>query len=406
MVKPHRAILDRAGDGPAVLVDTPYGFQENASDISARAVSYFKVSVGRRVDVMSWRTAPPDGIAREQSLAALRAAAWVFAGPGSPTYALRQWRGTPVPELLSGKLARGGVVVFASAAALTVGSHTVPVYEIYKAGLDPYWDRGLDLVKEATGLPVVVIPHYNNAEGGHHDTRYCYLGERRLSGLEQDLPDGSFILGVDEHTACVLDLDARTAEVVGNSTVTVRRKGVSTVIPAPAMLPFDELAAMAYGARSEGLPAPEAVRHAVTDEARNDVVPTSLRAAADRIESAFAIACQARDVAGCVAAILDLEATLAEWSADTLASDDGDYARGLLRSMIVRFGDLASAGAADPRDGVAPYVEALLTVRRRAREHGDYATSDMIREKLVAAGVEVRDTADGTDWDLRLGSSS
>src|SRR2546430_10964210 len=62
-------------------------------------------------------------------------------------------------------------VVFASAAALTLGSHTVPVYEIYKAGVEPAWVPGLDLVRRATGLPAVLIPHYDNAEGGHHDTR-------------------------------------------------------------------------------------------------------------------------------------------------------------------------------------------------------------------------------------------
>ena len=29
-----------------------------------------------------------------------------------------------------------------------------------------------------------VIPHFDNAEGGNHDTRFCYLGERRLAVLE------------------------------------------------------------------------------------------------------------------------------------------------------------------------------------------------------------------------------
>ena len=38
MVKPHRSIFEAIGDVPAVIIDTPYGFQENADDISARAV--------------------------------------------------------------------------------------------------------------------------------------------------------------------------------------------------------------------------------------------------------------------------------------------------------------------------------------------------------------------------------
>jgi cyanophycinase-like exopeptidase len=175
MVKPHRAVFARCGDGPAALLDTPYGFQSNAEDISARAVGYFSASVGRQVDVVSWRSAPEGALERERALAALRRADWIFAGPGSPTYALRHWLQTPIPDLLTEKLTRGGTICFASAAALTLGSHAVPVYEIYKAGMDPHWVPALDLFAALTGLPAVVIPHYNNAEGGHHDTRLCYL---------------------------------------------------------------------------------------------------------------------------------------------------------------------------------------------------------------------------------------
>jgi hypothetical protein len=45
------------------------------------------------------------------------------------------------------------------------------------------------------------IPHYGNAEGGTHDTRCCYMDERRLPTLEAQLADNTAILGVDEHTA-------------------------------------------------------------------------------------------------------------------------------------------------------------------------------------------------------------
>jgi len=210
MVKPHRAVFERV-TGAGVLLDTPYGFQSNADDISARAVRYFDQSVGRAVSVVSWRRPPVDAVAQERALAALRAAGWVFAGPGSPTYTLRQWRETAIPALLADKLTRAGVVLFASAAALTLGTHTVPVYEIYKAGVEPHWAPGLNLIEGVLGFPAVVIPHYDNAEGGNHDTRYCYLGAQRLASMEAELPRGHLIIGVDEHTAVVFDLDAQTA---------------------------------------------------------------------------------------------------------------------------------------------------------------------------------------------------
>ena len=72
-----------------------------------------------------------DPLVVEQALNRVRAADYLFAGPGSPTYALRQWAGTQVPDLVRAKLRHGGAVTFASAAALTLGRFTVPVYEIY-----------------------------------------------------------------------------------------------------------------------------------------------------------------------------------------------------------------------------------------------------------------------------------
>jgi cyanophycinase-like exopeptidase len=401
MIKPHRTLLERAGTGPAVLLDTPYGFQENATDISSRAQNYFAESVGRPIDVVSWRRDLDPGLAREQALTTLRSARWVFAGPGSPTYALRQWRGTPIPGQLERILTTGGVVVFASAAALTLGSHTVPVYEIYKAGEEPRFEPGLDLIRAVTGLPAVVIPHYDNAEGGHHDTRFCYLGERRLSMLEPELPDESFVLGVDEHTAVILDLEARTAAVVGNGTMTIRRRGVSVVHPAGTIVSLDELASNESG-RPRGVP------QASTMDSSAGEPPSaaSLRSAADHAEAEYASAFSLRDIDGCVGAVLHLEQTIVDWSADTLTSDERDHARAVLRSMVVRLGEVAREGVIDPRHALTPLVEALLSIRAKARASKDFATSDAVRDHLVAAGVDVRDTPAGVEWDLRNGEAA
>ena len=44
------------------------------------------------------------------------------------------------------------------------------------------------------------------------------------------------------------------------------------------------------------------------------------------------------------------------------------------------------------------WVEERLAERRAARARRDFATSDRIRDELVAAGVELKDTAVGTSW--------
>jgi hypothetical protein len=395
MAKVHRSLIERVGT-PAVLLDTPYGFQENADDISARAQEYFVQSVGTPIGLVEFRRGDVDPVTAATAVARLREARYVFAGPGSPTYALRQWDGTPIPAALADLLRSAGCVTFASAAALTLGVATVPVYEIYKAGEVPAWRPGLDLLRAATGLCAAVIPHYDNAEGGHHDTRFCYLGERRLRALEATLPEGAFVLGVDEHTGAVIDLDAGTVTVVGLGVLTVRAHGTSTTFPSGTVLGLDDVRAAAVGQ-----PGALGIRPAPVSEPAVAVLAASpLLADAARLDAAFTDALARRDVSGAVAAILELEQVLVAWSADTLQSDEPDRARAVLHSMIVRLGELAVAGARDPRAVVAPFVDALVDVRAVARAANDFGTADRIRDELVAAGIEVRDTPSGAEWDL------
>jgi cysteinyl-tRNA synthetase len=109
---------------------------------------------------------------------------------------------------------------------------------------------------------------------------------------------------------------------------------------------------------------------------------------------------QQRDAAGAVAATLDLDDAIRGWSADTLQSDEMDKARALLRSMIVRLGEASKGGLTDPRDVLGPFVEIALLARAEVRLAKLYDLSDQIRDGLAAAGVEVRDTADGQMWEL------
>jgi hypothetical protein len=444
MVKAHRQLFSRLGPDPvpAVLLDTPFGFQENADDISGRAVEYFRESVGRTVDVASFRRSEDvDPVEREAALARIGQARWVFAGPGSPTYALRQWRGTEVPGLLADKLGHGGCVTFASAAALTLGIATVPVYEVYKVGADPVWEEGLGLIAEA-GLTAAVIPHYDNAEGGNHDTRFCYLGERRLRILEEQLSDDAFVIGVDEHTGVILDLDARTAEVVGLGQLTVRRHGKWSTVPTGSTVPILALVELAEGLGSGGAAgggtagggaagggaagggaagggaagggaagggavggggggaAGGGGRAAASAVAATRREATPLLAEIREHEEAFDAALAGRDVDGAVRAILELDATLVEWGRDTLQSDEQDRGRAALRRMVVRLGQVAEVGARDPREVVGPFVSTLLKVRSEARASGRFEDADRVRDQLVALGLEIHDTGQGTEWEL------
>ena len=273
MVRVHREVFASCPPGPAVLLDTPFSFQMNRDELVARTQQYFAQSVGREVDVARWPRRDGDPAELERALALLDQASWAFAGPGSPTYALRQWRGTGVPGALNAVVRRGGTVVMGSAAA-----HTVPVYEVYKVGEEPAWVEGLDLLGEMTGLAAAVVPHYDNAEGGTHDTRFCYLGEPRLAKLEAELPDEVGVLGVDEHTAALLDVETRSMSVQGNGVVSVRHRGQTATFAAGEVLGFDDLAALLRGERAG---------RTTTAQPSEDPTATQAAAAAPRVATSL-----------------------------------------------------------------------------------------------------------------------
>ncbi|MEX1218425.1 MAG: hypothetical protein WEA11_07905 [Acidimicrobiales bacterium] len=413
MVKPHREVFERLSSSapnpdisvPSVFLDTPFGFQENADELSVKTVDYFNVSLNRIVEVAGLREIEAlTTLEREVAYNTIRQARFVFAGPGSPTYALRQWAGTPLPELLAEKLQTDGAVTFSSAAALTLGVSTVPVYEIYKSGADPYWLEGLDLLTPI-GLPVAVIPHYNNTEGGHHDTRFCYLGERRLRKMEEFLPKDAFVLGVDEHTGVILDLDADTAKIVGLGVVTIRRNGVSLEIPTGETVSIDVLregpkTSSGTTTKANATSSEPVIADTSGASTSSKKIEASLANDVDRCSIEFDRSMEQRDAAGAVAATLDLDDAIRGWSSDTLQSDEMEKARALLRSMIVRLGEASQGGLTDPRTVLGPVVEIALLARAEVRLAKLYDLSDQIRDGLAAAGVEVRDTAEGQIWDL------
>ncbi|HEX9096129.1 MAG TPA: hypothetical protein VF990_08505 [Candidatus Dormibacteraeota bacterium] len=391
MTSVHQDLIARVSDpNPnAILLDTPFGFQENADEIAARIMTYFREHVGSEIALASLRhSGRATALEVEQFLSSIEAANYVFAGPGSPTYALRHWRDHGVREGLIDKVTQGGCLAFASAAAIGLGAYALPVYEIYKVGDDPSWTEGLDVLG-AIGIRCAVVPHYNNREGGTHDTRFCWMGEARLRLLESMLPDDVLILGIDEYTACIIDVAAQTVSVRGPGGVTVRRRGMERRWERTTF-PWSEL----LDAQSPHPTLPQRGRENGSQQTRD--WGASGRDALAR-----------HDVEGLVAAILEMESVLHEWSADLGATSERDRGRAEMRQLVVRLGELVRGGAqAGAREQLEPIIDVLLSLRSEARRAQRFTEADRLREILAQCGVEVEDTPSGTGWSLvrRAGS--
>ena len=133
MVRVHRYLLDRLPlPVKAVFIDTPAGFQMNADDLFERAAEYFEKHLGESLEHVSFKSATNISLLdAEKAFQKLRAANYIFVGPGSPTYAAKNWLGTPIPQIIFEQVQKGGCFVAASAAAVTLGPFTLPFYEIY-----------------------------------------------------------------------------------------------------------------------------------------------------------------------------------------------------------------------------------------------------------------------------------
>jgi peptidase E len=395
MVEVHKELLARLGsDARAVFLDTPAGFQLNADQLSAKAVEYFRNKVGHPMAVAAFKSKGAlSALDSEKAFLALRQADFVIVGPGSPTYAVHQWEGTPIPDILARRIEDGACLVAASAAALTVGARTLPVYEIYKVGEELRWVPGLDLLGRF-GLNLVVMPHWNNAEGGTHDTRFCFMGESRFRLLEALLPEDAQVLGMDEHTACIIDFSRNEACIRGIGGVTLRRGGSEVTFKKNAVVPLDVFKGNWHTPSPHTVSAPPGGSAAASAESRPDSFWDSIHV----LESGFQNAQENRNAEGMSAAILELDRII--WtSARNLESEEFiSQARELLREWVALLGSSLSSGSAAADECLDPLVKELLKLRDDLRRRKRWEEADSLRDCLQRAGVIVEDTNAGARW--------
>ncbi len=205
------------------LLDTPFGFQENHTILSNKIIKYFSEKINLKIDSINF---PNDNSYNKKIDENILNSDFIFSGPGSPTYALKIWKKYGIDSLLASKINNdnGGIIAFSSAAALTFGSHAIPVYEIYKVGEKPKLIPGLNLLN-FLHKETIVVPHFNNKEGGDHDTSHCFIGKKRFDSLikNRDI----LVIGIEEHTSITINLNNSSLKVDGKGKVFLKSpKGI------------------------------------------------------------------------------------------------------------------------------------------------------------------------------------
>jgi hypothetical protein len=259
----------------------------------------------------------------------------------------------------------GADVFFASAASISLGRYALPVYEIYKAGEDPFWDEGLDLLSYY-GLNLAVVPHFDDQSGGeNYDSRFCYMGASRFDKLQEQLPKDVAILGIDAYTAVCFDPATNEATVSGQGGLTLIGDGDEKRFLAGSKVPFDVFRA--------------SDRQTVAREA-----PAHLGYA-----GADTVAEEATDdpAAGLRRAIEGLDKLTGNEKVDLLAQ----------LNVLTE----ASAGAAAEAEAEGPLVDLVLELRQALREAKRFDLADKARDTLKELSFEINDTPGGATWTRR-----
>jgi hypothetical protein len=210
------------------VLETPAGFEPNSELVANRWAQALRRGAPAPLPevtvVPARRRGGPDSPDEPAVVVPILAADVIALGPGSPTYAVRQLSGSLAWSYAEAGHWLGASLLLASASAIAIGACALPVYEIYKVGSDLHWTTGLDLLGPY-GLRLAVIPHWNNREGGAHlDTSCCYMGARRFAALRAQLPEDITVVGLDEHTALVIDLQTGLGHVLGQGSATIIRE--------------------------------------------------------------------------------------------------------------------------------------------------------------------------------------
>jgi hypothetical protein len=202
------------------LITTPAGFQPNVEHVYGEIKDFLLSSFpdfNLSVNIIFANTA--GDAMKTEIVEQLDGSDIIFMGPGSPTYAVKNLNGTPLLSKVIELVKNGASLVLASAATIACSRFCLPVYEIFKVGEKLRWDNGLNIYKEIW-QETTIIPHFNNKEGGADlDTSYCFVGKGRGERLLSMLPGKTGVVGIDEHTALIIDLT--------NQKESVRGKGVT-----------------------------------------------------------------------------------------------------------------------------------------------------------------------------------
>jgi len=85
---------------------------------------------------------------------------------------------------------------------------------------------------------------------------------------------------------------------------------------------------------------------------------------------------------------------------ETISATDLEILKKTMNDFIFEILGLKEEETGGSNELVDELMKTILTLRQKARENKDYATSDLIRDHLAKLNIKVKDTKDGAEWSV------
>jgi hypothetical protein len=216
------------------------------------------------------------------------------------------------------------------------------------------------------------------------------------------LPEEVSIFGLDEHTACIIDLEKEEARIAGIGRAVLRSAGDEKIFEKGDRFSIDMLQGRAGASKRSPQPAPSTQRAPEGGEAP----PPSFWDTIHILRKSFLDGLERRDPKAIVNALLELDRTLWQAQLDLENEEFISQGREVLRDLIVLLGPALESEPPERAACIAPLVEELLTLRATFRHNEQWEAADAVRDCLLRAGVIVEDAREGVRWRLAAASET
>ena len=221
------------------------------------------------------------------------------------------------------------------------------------------------------------------------------MGSSRFDELVSMLEEPVPVLGLDEHTACIIDFSSNSFQIYGIGRAVLQHSGNTHYFVCNKTYPIELLQGEGGGLVAAAVESASGSKVAAQQDDESD-----FWCAVHDLKEDFQQAIATDDLRQSANGLLELDRIL--WQAEGNRENPEliSQARDLFREQLAELGTRTALTRSALAKAIGPIVDSLLATRQQLRHAQQFESGDALRDALSRAGIMVEDTDSGYRWQL------